>query len=278
MNNDKDYEIEKLKNENEYLRKELEKYKNIEKNSSIESYLNENLEVLIKPIESLNLSVRTFNCLKNENVKNIGDLIQLSEQYLLKSQNFGVKSLTELRELLDFYKLNFNTYIENWPPENFEEKIKILKEKEIDQLQVDTESLLGEIKDLLNDKEYSILHDRFWKNKTLQEIGTALDVTRERVRQFEFQALRKIKVVKKNYLLSFIKKNEEKIFNKYSEDQNTIRQSTVQKVNSREKLPRMLELRTDEDILTKIIIKILYENIYEYFNIKYSETNYGWKK
>ena len=278
MNNDKDYEIEKLKNENEYLRKELEKYKNIKKNSSIESYLNENLEVLIKPIESLNLSVRTFNCLKNENVKNIGDLIQLSEQYLLKSQNFGVKSLTELRELLDFYKLNFNTYIENWPPENLEEKIKILKEKEIDELQVDTESLLGEIKDLLNDKEYSILRDRFWKNKTLQEIGTALDITRERVRQFEFQALRKIKVVKKNYLLSFIKKNEEKIFNKYSEDQNTIRQSTVQKVSSREKLPRMLELRTDEDVLTKIIIKILYENIYEYFNIKYSETDYGWKK
>lgn len=278
MNNDKDYEIEKLKNENEYLRKELEKYKNIKKNSSIESYLNENLEVLIKPIESLNLSVRTFNCLKNENVKNIGDLIQLSEQYLLKSQNFGVKSLTELRELLDFYKLNFNTYIENWPPENLEEKIKILKEKEIDELQVDTESLLGEIKDLLNDKEYSILHDRFWKNKTLQEIGAALNVTREYVRQIEFQALRKIKVVKKNYLLSFIKKNEEKIFNKYSEDQNTIRQSTVQKVNSREKLPRMLELRTDEDVLTKIIIKILYENIYEYFNIKYSETDYGWKK
>ena len=65
--------------------------------------------------------------------------------------------------------VNFNTYIENWPPENLEEKIKILKEKEIDELQVDTESLLGEIKDLLNDKEYSILHDRFWKNKTLQE-------------------------------------------------------------------------------------------------------------
>ena len=40
----------------------------------------------------------------------------------------------------------------------------------------------------------------------------------------------------------------------------------------------MLELRTDEDILTKIIIKILYENIYEYFNKKYSATDYGWKK
>jgi len=75
MNNDKDYEIEKLKNENEYLRKELEKYKNIKKNSSIESYLNENLEVLIKPIESLNLSVRTFNCLKNENIKNLEKII-----------------------------------------------------------------------------------------------------------------------------------------------------------------------------------------------------------
>ena len=278
MDEDKNLELEKLREENEFLKKELELYKNSKKNDPIEDYLNENLEVLIKPIESLNLSVRTFNCLQNENVKNIGDLIQLSEQYLLKSQNFGVKSLNELREVLSYYKLNFNTHIEIWPPDNLKDKIKIFKEKEIEELQVDTDSLMGEIKELLNDKEYLVLLERFWKNKTLNEIGLSLNVTRERIRQFEFQALRKIKIVKKNYLLSFLRKNEEKIFNKYSEEQNTVRQSTIQKINSREKLPRMLELRTDDDILTKIFIKILYDNIYEYFNKKYTITEYGWKK
>lgn len=271
-------ELERLKKENRYLRKELERYKNIETNNPIENFLNENIEILIKPVESLNLSVRTLNCLKNENINNIGDLIQLSEQFLLKSQNFGIKSLNELREILNYYNLNFNTRLENWPPENLDEKIKIYKNKEIENLEVDTESLLGEIKNILSEKEYQILKERFWKNKTLNEIGISFNVTRERVRQFEFQALRKIRIVKKNYLLAFLKKNEDKIFNKYSEDQTTIRQNTLQKINGREKLPRMLELMTDEDVLTKIIIRILYENIYEYFNDKYSVTDYGWKK
>ena len=271
-------ELERLKKENRYLRKELERYKNIETNNPIENFLNENIEILIKPVESFNLSVRTLNCLKNENINNIGDLIQLSEQFLLKSQNFGIKSLNELREILNYYNLNFNTHLENWPPENLDEKIKIYKNKEIENLEVDTESLLGEIKNILSEREYQILKERFWKNKTLNEIGISFNVTRERVRQFEFQALRKIRIVKKNYLLAFLKKNEDKIFNKYSEDQTTIRENTLQKINGREKLPRMLELMTDEDVLTKIIIRILYENIYEYFNDKYSVTDYGWKK
>ncbi len=271
-------ELERLKKENRYLRKELDRYKNIETNNPIENFLNENIEILIKPVESFNLSVRTLNCLKNENINNIGDLIQLSEQFLLKSQNFGIKSLNELREILNYYNLNFNTHLENWPPENLDDKIKIYKNKEIENLEVDTESLLGEIKNILSEREYQILKERFWKNKTLNEIGISFNVTRERIRQFEFQALRKIRIVKKNYLLAFLKKNEDKIFNKYSEDQTTIRENTLQKINGREKLPRMLELMTDEDVLTKMIIRILYENIYEYLNDKYSVTDYGWKK
>jgi hypothetical protein len=271
-------ELERLKKENRYLRKELERYKNTETNNPIENFLNENIEILIKPVESLNLSVRTLNCLKNENINNIGDLIQLSEQFLLKSQNFGIKSLNELREILNYYNLNFNTRLENWPPENLDEKIKIYINKEIENLEVDAESLLGEIKNILSEREHQILKERFWKNKTLNEIGISFNVTRERIRQFEFQALRKIRIVKKNYLLAFLKKNEDKIFNKYSEDQTTIRENTLQKINGREKLPRMLELMTDEDVLTKIIIRVLYENIYEYLNDKYSVTDYGWKK
>jgi len=203
-------ELERLKKENRYLRKELDRYKNIETNNPIENFLNENIEILIKPVESFNLSVRTLNCLKNENINNIGDLIQLSEQFLLKSQNFGIKSLNELREILNYYNLNFNTHLENWPPENLDDKIKIYKNKEIENLEVDTESLLGEIKNILSEREYQILKERFWKNKTLNEIGISFNVTRERIRQFEFQALRKIRIVKKNYLLAFLKKNEDK--------------------------------------------------------------------
>ena len=101
MNDEENVELEKLKRENEYLKKKLEKYKNIETENPIEDFLNENIEILIKPLESFNLSVRTLNCLKNENVENIGDLIQLSEQFLLKSRNFGAKSLNELLELLN---------------------------------------------------------------------------------------------------------------------------------------------------------------------------------
>ena len=123
-----------------------------------------------------------------------------------------------------------------------------------------------------------MLKQRFWENKTLNEIGLFLNITRERVRQYESKALRKIRIIKKNYLISFLKKNENKIFIKYSEDQNTIRQSTLQKILLREKLPRMRKLATDEEILIKITIKILYENIYKYFDKKYLTTDYGWKK
>ena len=117
MNENKDLEIENLKEEITTLKKELGKYKDTN-NSSDNEFISQNLEVLIQPIELLNLSVRTLNCLKNENINNLGDLIQVSESYLLKSRNFGRKSLNEIKEVLSTMSLYLGMEIPNWPPDN----------------------------------------------------------------------------------------------------------------------------------------------------------------
>lgn len=79
---------------------------------------------LIKKVSDLELSVRSFNCLKNDNVMYIGDLVVKSETQMLKTPNFGKKSLNEIKELLNTMGLRFGMEIKNWPPENIEELIK----------------------------------------------------------------------------------------------------------------------------------------------------------
>ena len=112
----------------------------------------------------------------------------------------------------------------------------------------------------------------------MNKIGIDLNVTRERVRQIEAKALRKIKIVKKNYVLSFLNKNKDKIFNKYSENTNMITHHSLRKIISREKLPRMISLITDFDALINLCIKINYENIHKYFDKEHQIIENGWKK
>ena len=85
-----------------------------------ESEVNKNL---FKKIDELYLSVRTLNCLKNENIVYVGDLIQLTENYLLKSNNFGRKSLDELKEILSSMSLYLGMELTNWPPDNINDEI-----------------------------------------------------------------------------------------------------------------------------------------------------------
>ena len=73
----------------------------------------DNLKILIKHLE---FSVRTLNCLKELGIKDVGELIQLSELYLIRSPNFGKKSLTEVNEMLGRLNLKLNTDI-IWPME-----------------------------------------------------------------------------------------------------------------------------------------------------------------
>ena len=76
---------------------------------------------LLRKVSDLELSVRSHNCLKNDNIIYIGDLVVKSEAQMLKTPNFGKKSLNEIKELLVEMGLRFGMEIENWPPENLEE-------------------------------------------------------------------------------------------------------------------------------------------------------------
>ncbi|MFC4729790.1 DNA-directed RNA polymerase subunit alpha [Coralloluteibacterium thermophilus] len=72
--------------------------------------------VLLRPIDDLELTVRSANCLKAENIYYIGDLIQKTEVELLKTPNLGKKSLTEIKEVLAQRGLSLGMRLENWPP------------------------------------------------------------------------------------------------------------------------------------------------------------------
>lgn len=83
---------------------------------------------LLKRVEELELSVRSANCLKNENIFYIGDLVLRSEGDMLKTPNFGRKSLNEIKEVLSQMGLNFGMSIPSWPPENIDELAKNLED------------------------------------------------------------------------------------------------------------------------------------------------------
>ncbi len=80
--------------------------------------------VLLKKVDELELSVRSQNCLKNDNIVYIGDLVIKTEAEMLKTPNFGRKSLNEIKEILVSYSLKFGMDIAGWPPENLTELAK----------------------------------------------------------------------------------------------------------------------------------------------------------
>jgi DNA-directed RNA polymerase subunit alpha len=72
--------------------------------------------ILLRPVDDLELTVRSANCLKAENIYYIGDLIQRTEVELLKTPNLGKKSLTEIKDVLASKGLSLGLRLENWPP------------------------------------------------------------------------------------------------------------------------------------------------------------------
>ena len=83
---------------------------------------------LLRKVDELELSVRSMNCLKNDNIIYIGDLVQKSEGEMLRTPNFGRKSLNEIKEVLNGMSLYLGMEIPNWPPENIVEMSKKLEE------------------------------------------------------------------------------------------------------------------------------------------------------
>ena len=79
---------------------------------------------LLKKVDELELSVRSANCLKNDNIVYIGDLIQKTEAEMLRTPNFGRKSLNEIKEVLASMGLHLGMDVPDWPPENIEELAK----------------------------------------------------------------------------------------------------------------------------------------------------------
>jgi len=84
---------------------------------------------LLKKVDELELSVRSANCLKNDNIVYIGDLIQKTEGEMLRTPNFGRKSLNEIKEVLSSMGLSLGMDVPNWPPENIEDLAKKLEDQ-----------------------------------------------------------------------------------------------------------------------------------------------------
>lgn len=79
---------------------------------------------LLRKVDELELSVRSQNCLKNDNIVYIGDLVCKTESEMLKTPNFGRKSLNEIKEVLASMGLRFGMEVSGWPPENIEDLAK----------------------------------------------------------------------------------------------------------------------------------------------------------
>ena len=84
--------------------------------------------LLLKKVDELELSVRSANCLKNDNIVYIGDLIQKTEAEMLRTPNFGRKSLNEIKEVLSSMGLHLGMDVDDWPPDNIEDLAKKLED------------------------------------------------------------------------------------------------------------------------------------------------------
>ena len=105
------------------LQQQLAVFVDLESESESESVIEEDEvdPILLRPVDDLELTVRSANCLKAENIFLIGDLIQRTEVELLKTPNLGKKSLTEIKDVLATRGLSLGMRLENWPPDNLEE-------------------------------------------------------------------------------------------------------------------------------------------------------------
>ena len=106
------------------LQQQLSAFVNLQSIEEAES-VSEEAEIdpiLLRPVDDLELTVRSANCLKAENIYYIGDLIQRTEVELLKTPNLGKKSLTEIKDVLASHGLSLGIRLENWPPASIREK------------------------------------------------------------------------------------------------------------------------------------------------------------
>lgn len=115
------------------LQDQLQLFVNFEEPQAVQQIevVQEDLEFnrnLLRKVDELELSVRSANCLKNDNIIYIGDLVQKTEAEMLRTPNFGRKSLNEIKEVLAQMGLHLGMEVTSWPPENIEDMAKRLEE------------------------------------------------------------------------------------------------------------------------------------------------------
>ena len=96
-------------------------FRSVPSEEAASAELNENL---FRTVDELELSVRSANCLQNADLRYIGELVQKTEAEMLKTKNFGRKSLNEIKEVLAQMGLHLGMEVPGWPPENIDELAK----------------------------------------------------------------------------------------------------------------------------------------------------------
>ena len=147
--------------------------------------------ILLYPIENLNLTVRSRNCLRANNIRYIGDLVQLTEDELLRLPNLGKTSVEDIENTLRVHSLSLGTKLDGWMPPEAGRISEDTVNSYMARLNSDVSQLplirhLEKSLDELDEVDRIILQGRLgYKGKilTLEEIGEKLDVTRERIRQ-----------------------------------------------------------------------------------------------
>ena len=162
---------------------------------------------LLKHVDSLDLSIRSINCLKSAKINWVGDLIQKTEVELLKTPNFGRTSLREIQSKLSEIGLDLGIKVKNWPPSNIEELAKIQAKNEIISLKNCFEAIDDYVKSKLTDFEQTVYKQRIFQTRghTLQSLADTTGVTRERIRQIENQIHNKITRVLSNNIVALHK-------------------------------------------------------------------------
>jgi DNA-directed RNA polymerase subunit alpha len=84
--------------------------------------------IFLKKVDELELSVRSANCLKNDNIIYIGDLVQKTDAEMLRTPNFGRKSLNEIKEVLVQMGLHLGIEVPGWPPKNIEKLSQLFED------------------------------------------------------------------------------------------------------------------------------------------------------
>ena len=110
------------------LQQQLAVFVDLESESESESVEEEDEvdPILLRPVDDLELTVRSANCLKAENIYYIGDLVQRTEVELLKTPNLGKKSLTEIKDVLASRGLSLGMRLDNWPPASLKNDDRVL--------------------------------------------------------------------------------------------------------------------------------------------------------